>query len=762
MQQGDDYEEHGRGPRGYLTERAQEPVVIRRGADLAPAAWWHEQAPVEGGAEIDLLSYWRILLKHRLVVIGTVIAALAVGIGATLLMTPIYSASTTLQIDREAAKIVDVEGVTPAEVMTGEEFFQTQYGLLRSVSLAEKVVDTMGLARDGAFIEAMGAEPAKAAGPTASAERREQAVRLVVGNLKVQPVRGSRLVGVAFESPNAQLSARVANGVASAFIESSLERRYESASYARRFLEDRIQQVKSRLEESERQLVSYATSQGIVNVAVQSAGAPGGAEQTASQSLAAADLVAMNTALITAKSERIRAEQRWRQAQGADVNSLPEVLQSPTIQALRQRQATLRADYQDKLSIYKPDFPAMLQLKAQIDELDRQVGAEVQNIRRSIQNVYEVAAKQEASLASQVGGLKSGVMDLRSRSIDYNILQREVDTNRTLYDGLLQRYKEVGIAGGVGTNNVSIVDVAAPPAAPSKPKPLLNIAIAAMAGMVLGALIAFALELLDESIQTPEDVEAKLGLPLLGAIPILPRNITMGEALADPRSAVSEAYYSVRTALQFSTAAGAPEVLLVTSARPSEGKSTSAKAIATNFARLGMKVLLIDCDMRNPSLHRMMGGENSAGLSNVLAGISPLADVVQLSELPTLFFLPCGPLPPNPAELLAGPRLRKLLVEARELYDAVVLDGPPVLGLADAPILAHAASGALLVVEAAGTRRGQAIASLKRLNQASPGKVVGALLTKFNAKQAAYGYGYGYSYAYQYDYGANPQLEKQR
>ncbi|MGE5501455.1 MAG: CpsD/CapB family tyrosine-protein kinase, partial [Ignavibacteriales bacterium] len=222
--------------------------------------------------------------------------------------------------------------------------------------------------------------------------------------------------------------------------------------------------------------------------------------------------------------------------------------------------------------------------------------------------------------------------------------------------------------------------------------------------------------------------------------------------------AISEAYHSVRTALQFSTPAGTPDVLLITSTRPAEGKSTTSRSVASDFARLGMRVLLIDADLRNPSLHRLVGAENSAGLSNLLAGIGDLQTVVQTTSLPGLSFMACGPLPPSPAELLAGPRLRSLLAQARDQFDLVVLDGPPVMGLADAPILANVATGVLLVIEAAGTRRGQATSALRRLNQGGPGKVVGAILTKFNAKQASYGY--GYSYAYDYNYGAQPQLER--
>ncbi|HEX5775988.1 MAG TPA: GumC family protein, partial [Caulobacteraceae bacterium] len=339
-----------------MTAAGPGPIIVQRGRDIAPAEWWVE-TPLEAEdvSRFNLLEYWRIIVKHRIWAVSIFVASLAIGVMANLLMTPIYTASTTIQIDREAAKVVDVEGMNADEGGSIDEFLQTQYGLLKSDSLAARVVDDLGLARDGTFIKTMGGTPRAGSTPEDVNIRRKQAAGLVAKNRGVRPIRGSRLVGVSFDSPNPALSARVANGLATAFIETNLERRYDSASYARDFLESRLKQVKARLEDSERQLVAYAAKEQIINVAAPTEG--GGAEQTSSQSLTASDLVAMNNALAAAKTQRIQAEQRWRQAQSGDGSSIPEVLQSPTIQALRQNKATLQAQYQDKLSVYKPEFP---------------------------------------------------------------------------------------------------------------------------------------------------------------------------------------------------------------------------------------------------------------------------------------------------------------------------------------------------------------------------------------------------------------------
>ena len=449
------------------------------------------------------------------------------------------------------------------------------------------------------------------------------------------------------------------------------------------------------------------------------------------------------------------AEERWRSASTSDLMTLPEVLQNPSIQRLTEQRAIMDAEYRQKLSIFQADYPEMVRLRAQIEEADSQIRTLAGNIRSSIRSQYEIAANQERSLQAQVRGLEGDVLDLRDRSIQYNILQRELDTTRTLYEALLQRYKEVGVTGGVTANNISIVDSATPPKVPSKPNMLLNMLLAALLGLGLGVLAALILEALDETLATPDDVEAKLGVPVLGVVPLLGNGETPTAALADIRSGFSEAYYSLRTALQFSTPDGAPSSLLVTSARPAEGKSTTAYAVALNLARVGKRVLLVDGDLRNPSMHRIVGVENERGMSNLLSGSADLATVVQPTSQENLFFIPCGPLPPNPAELWGGDRLHQFLAEARGNFDHVVFDGPPVLGFADAPMLAAAVSGVLFALEARGTRRGQARGALRRI-QVGRAHLLGAVLTKFSARSTSYG---GYDYAYDYHYGTEPEAK---
>jgi len=733
------------GRRSPLVEARRSAPPAPLGQRL-PAPDWRldDRRETEAGAAGDVFQYCQILLKHRWLIAGALAACLTAGVAVTLLTPPTYTAEATLQIDRESAKVVSGADQTPTDnLASGEEFFQTQYGLLRSRSLANRVSGALALAKNDDFVVAMTGRA-----PRRAVKAESEVIDLLQDHLGVVPARGSRLVTIRFSSPDASLSAKIANAFAENFIAAGLDRQFESASYARDFLEHRLAEVKAKLEDSERGLVAYATDQQIIQIS--------GAQPTnpdATQSLAGANLEALNGALATATADRIRAEEHWRQAQKTSGAALQEALQNPTVQQISQQRAKLLADYQDKLSVYKPDYPDMRQLKAQIDETTKQLKLQTSGIRSSLEGQYHIALKNEESLATQVEALKGKVLDLRGRSIRYTILQREVDTNRTLYAGLLQRYKEVGVAGGLATNNVSIVDRAVAPPFPSRPKPASNLLLAALAGLVLGVGLAFAREVLDQAIRTPADIGPAAGLPLLGVTPSLKKGLLAREALADARSPLVESYHSLRSALQFSTTDGFPRTLLVTSAGPGGGKTTTAFAIGQSLARLGFRALVVDADLRKPSLHGLFGADTRVGLSNLLTGAASLQEAAQAAPQPNLFVVTSGPLPPNPAELLAGTRLKQFIAEAGLFVDMVIFDGPPIMGLADAPVLSAAVAGTLVVVEAGKTSRGQLKAAVDRLAM-SNAHVLGALLTRCAPAQGGYGYGYGNDFSY----GAAPDL----
>ena len=734
---------------------APHPVVLPAARSVLPVALDPRDSEQAGQDEINLRQYWQVVLKHK----WTVLSALAIVffsvLVATLLMTPIYRATTTLEIDRDAIKVVEVRGFAPVE-STSDDFYKTQYELLKSNALAERVARGLNLASDPAYLHQQHVSVLSKLlgllrhGSTAVsqpvASRDSTALGgFVSAHLTIEPIVDSRLVRINFDSPNPQLAARVANAVAENFMASNLERGFNSTAYAREYLESRLQQIKQKLEESETQLVAVAQKEKIFS-------------SSDGTSLAAQNLALLNTQLSAVQDQRIRAQARSAQASAATGTALPaDMLSNSIIGTLRQNRATLMAQYQEKLSTYKPSWPAMLQLKGQIDEIDKQIQTEVGNVKASVRSEYEATQAQEAMLQKQMDVLKTEVLDQQTRSIRYNVLKREVDTNRQLYDGLLQRYKEIGVAGGVTTNNMSVVDRAAVPGSPFKPDLRFNLLVATFFGLALGVLLALIFEYLDDTLKTSEDVEKLLGLPVLGIIPKL-SDLTPRQALENPRSAFAEAYRSVRTALQFSTASGVPRTLLVTSSVPNEGKSTTALTLAHNFAQLGKRVLLIDADLRNPSLHRTLGLDNDSGLSNCLAGAAKPQDVIKPQSEANLDVMTSGPLPPNPAELLSGPKMLALLTVAMSKYDQIIIDGPPTMGIADAPILSHIAKGTLLIVDAGRTRREVARGSVKRLRSAHA-HILGALLTKCDGRMGGYGYS-GYDYYYAYGEGT-PKLTQQ-
>lgn len=698
-----------------------------------------------------LQQYLRGAWRWRYVIIGLTVASVLLGLVVTLLMTPKYTARATVEIAREASKITDFQGVERETSTFDQEFYQTQYGLLRSRTLAERVATQLRLADDPKFFEMVGESSNRPAfrivngryGVTGRPERLRAASDALLKSVTIDPTRLSRLVAIAFTSPDADFAARVANTWADSFIRINLERKVQATSYGRNLLERQLQQQKERLDASQRQLVAYATAQQIINLPAQGSG--NNDNVTVERSIVADDLAALNGVLAQATAARIQAQARAEQ--GGRAGASTEALRNQAINTLRQRRAELAADYQRLMVQFEPGYPAAVAIQSQIDQLDRSIAREEGRVVGSVQAEFREAAQREQALQARVDQLKASYLEDRRRSIQYNIYQQEVDTNRALYDGLLQRYKEIGVAGGVGVNNVAIVDAADVPERPSSPRLLLNLAVAFLAGLGLGAVAAFALEQMDEAIADPAEVERRLGLPLLGSVPKVADGSTPREELLDRKSDLVDAYLAINTNLGFTTEHGVPRSFLVTSTRPAEGKSTTALALATMLARAGKRTILVDGDMRSPSVHHLGGVNHDMGLSNFLTG----DDNIEALTFPMgdlgFIAMSAGPIPPNAAELLTGNRLSILLDRLLERFDHVVIDSPPVMGLADAPLIASRVEGVVYAVESHGIRSSLVKTALGRLAAANA-RIFGGVLTKFETRKARYGYGYEYGYGY--------------
>jgi capsular exopolysaccharide synthesis family protein len=535
------------------------------------------------------------------------------------------------------------------------------------------------------------------------------------------------------------MAAAVANAITQNYINVNMERRFDANSYAKTFLEERIAQVKGRLEKAEKLMLEYARDNEIYNV-----GKEGGT--TASQ-----NVEDFNIALNAAQQERIKAESLYRQLITVHGGELPQVLESSIIKSLRENKVKLESEYQDKLNTFKPSYPAMQDLASRIEQVDAQLKKERQVVSNSIKATYEAAKAHEELIRERFSSSKKDMIDLQARGIEYSILKREADTNRELYDGLLQRLREVGIAGGVGTNNISIVDKAEIPKFPFKPNLGKNFLIAIIIGLLAGIGLAFLFEHLDDTFKRSIDVENELGLSVLGLIPAAPDLIAsggiVGVSVNNSRAAIVESYRSVRTALQFASEHGAPQLLAITSSEKGEAKTTSAVGVGIQFAQFGSKVLIIDCDLRNPSLHKAFGVDNHHGLTNVLAGGETPLNVTQKSSVANLYFMPSGPLPPNPSELLSSNKMKQLLELARSKFDYIIIDSPPILGLADVLVIANLVDAFVLQIHAGSTRRATVQAALKRL-LAVRVKPLGCMLTRVRHGTQGYGYNYDYYYSY--------------
>lgn len=693
-------------------------------------------------------QYLRIAHRWRWAISGTVAACVFLGIIVTLLMTPQYTASSTIEISREAAQLTEFEGVEGDTSVADQEFYETQYGLLRARSLAERVATDLQLVEDRDFFEMFGVSTDDPAFDASSGrypasgrqERLRVASEILLDQLSIDPVRFSRLVNIRFTSPSADFSTRVANTWAEHFIQANLDRKAQATVYGRKQLERQLAQYKQRLDDSQRQLVTYASAQEIINLPT-GAGADGSTQE---RSIVADNLAALNTELTQAIAGRIQAEARYRRSGGGGASV--EALSNQAINNLRQRRAELAAEYEQLMVRFEPGYPAARAIEMQIEELDEAIAREEARVINSLEAAYRAAAAREQALQQSVNALKADFLDLRRRSIQYNIFQQEVDTNQALYDALLQRFKEIGVAGGVGVNNIAIVDLANVPQEPSSPNLLLNLLISILAGAVLGGALALAREQMDEAFADPTEVERRLGLPLLGSVPKV-EGEKPTEALLDRKSDLFDAYLAVQTNLSFTTEHGLPRSFAVTSTRPAEGKTTTSFALATTIARAQRKVILVDGDMRSPSIHHLGGVSHERGLSNFLAGEDHISDLTFEMKEFGFTAMSAGPIPPNAAELLAGNRLSLLIGRLLETFDHVIIDAPPVMGLADAPLIGSRVEGVIYVVESHGIRSSMVKTALGRLASTQV-RVIGSVLTKFEARKSYYGYGYEYGYNY--------------
>jgi len=709
---------------------------------------------------IDLREYWNIIWARKGTVLIFVVMALIAATISTSMKPKVYKSALTMQIERFSNATLNAEGTGAGyDYWAYEDFYQTQFELIKSHSLAERVVKDLDITsfeqiygkprpsfytqlKNSIFSEGMSSSVAAENNNTSPDAINQQvevsSVQLASGlrgGLSVKPIENSRLVTLSFDSTSAEMATRIVNAYADSFMQMNLERCVADSTYAQSFLNEQIKQVRANLEDSESKLVEYANEKQIADL---------------DQRLSSLQqkLQALNNKLLDVEAGRIEAQAAFEEMNDNGSKGLSTVVDDQLIKTYKQTLVRLESEYARKLKVFKPAYPEMKQLKGQITGLQNKIDEEVVNSTNVLETTYSASAREETMLKKRIAEVNENILDLRKRTTDYQVLKRDVESNLILYDSLLQQAKEISVASGINANNISVVDYALVPAAPYKPNLQKNLTMALIFGLLGGIGLAFLFNKLDDTIKTGSDLEDATNLSLLGIVPEVDKNTVKGAislmTFEDPTSAISEAYRSFKTALSLSAAGGYPKILQITSSGVGEGKTTTAIGVALTFIQSGAKVLVIDCDLRNPSVHKDLGIPNEGGLTNYLAGEKTLSQICHKSKIhDNLFIVTAGPQSPNPAELLASQAMNDFLERAENKFDIVIIDGPPVLGLADALVLSDISYGTVLVVDSGETRKGVLSDSLRRLHGVQA-NILGTILTKYNQGHSEYKYLYNY------------------
>jgi len=689
-----------------------------------------------------LEQIWQTIKNNKLLIGSLLIASLLIGLIITLLMTPMYKATTRIEISRAKENVTSVEGVDTSDKVLDLQYYQTQYELLSSRSLAEQVIRKSNLTSNKRFLKAYDIE-------VLPDDPEKFIASILLANVSIKPIETSNLVDIEYTSADPVVSSGIANAWAREYIASNLNRRFGATSEGRKFLEGRLAQLRERLENAERDLINYAARRNLFTIDIPK---EGNSDTTASQTLVASDLQALNDALTNATTARLAAQSALRAA-GNPTNPAD----AAAIQPLRQKRAELAAERARLRATAGDEYPSVIALTDQVTQLDREISSAESRLGSDVKARYLQAAELENRLRLRVDELRKEFVQQRRDSVQYNILQREVDTNRALYNAILQRYREIGVAG-VGENNISVVDSAEVPDSPSSPNLPLNLLLSLLIGAASAGGIILLRERLDQSVREPAEVPELLGVPLLGSIPFVGGR-GIDRALSKKDSELYEAYVNLCTNLGFLSDQGVPKLIMVGSSRPAEGKSLSSVALANVLTERGKRVLLLDADMRNSGVFKYLEIQNNRkGLSNLLSGEKLSPDMIGKGTPFSFDILSAGRRPPNAAELLTGERFATLLQTLATSYDHVVIDGPPVLGLADAPLIAAAVDGVVMVIEANHGKIRLIAQALNRLEHGG-GKIFGAIVTKLDQRNTTYGYGSDYGYGYSYGDKEQPDEE---
>ena len=730
------------------------------GGSTASSSDWIDQSDLTGQSQVEVakrnlieMSHLRgFLFRQKNVFLAVTGLAILLSILLTLIVRPVYQAEATVRVDPEGNTIVEGQDLAPT-IATNQvyQYLETLGEVIESRRLASKVVEIAKLHENEAFLDgSLDGERTEGMKDAEWLDRKKEiAASLLQEDVSAVIPFESRIVTISYRGHEPELAAAIANAYAQAFVLNDTERRLEANTYALDYLNLEINDIRDRLKAAEQSANEYARENRIVSTQPDTR-SPFDFNGSSASTITADSLARINAGYTEARAKRLAFEQRWNAIRAAPPMEISEVQQSTAIQELQAERSRVAATLADLRERYDDDYPQVVELTARLAEIENQMVVTGNDIKAGLRNEFRIALQQERALERELRRVSSETLNEQDRRVQYELLDREAGALRLPLAALLQRYNDIAAAENVQPGSITLLDAAIVPERPVSPNLFSNLLIALILGVGLAGVLAVLREVLDDRLRSLEDVEDKFGVPLLGHTPFISA-ADLADETSKPYGALIESYSSIVSTLDYIMPFNG-QALQFTSSQSSEGKTTTARVVAERYAQLGRKTLLVDADLRRPSLAKEYGFERSEkGLVETVLGHCTLAEALLPIDQDNLDVLPMGKLPPNPVDLLSSEAFAQFVEHLRDGYSRIILDASPVRGIADAPLLSRHVDGTVFIVEANRVHYGQAKASLRRLRGVGA-RLTGVVLTKYRALEAGQPSGYEYSY---YEYSAS-------
>ncbi|MDZ7831053.1 MAG: polysaccharide biosynthesis tyrosine autokinase [Desulfobacterales bacterium] len=741
-------------------------IIEYSGNQNLPAAEYRDAIPDYDDEEINIRDYIDVVFRRKWLLLFVLLVVFTTSLISTLSQNKIYRASGTLQVSPTTQKVTKFDDVVE-ENLNSKAYISTQVALLKSDVVAARALENLDIAsylkqsekkKNGKIFQQVKSfiKSLLPFGTTNAAENPENKISKAIdekkyigffkNHLSVSTQKNSTMISISFGSTSREFSRNAVNVVMEEFVDWKMDQKLKSSRKAREYLMKQIEQAKINLENAEEQQNKFARQAGIVSM-------------DSRLNSVFKQLEDINNALSEAETALIQKKARYEQAMKGGRESLPKVLESELIGNLKSQYAELQSEYDHLEETFHAEYPDVKQIRSRMRSLEERIQNEIQVIIDSIENEYLAAQSRVEALKEKMEERKQEALALNQRATQYKIMEREVETNKAIYQSLLERAKEIESMAGVSPTNIQVVDKASLPIFPAKPDVKRNLLLAIVLGLIGGIGAAFVMEYFADTITNPDQITDRFQLPILGVIPLVKESNEYPVEktfINNPRSAMSEAFRTSKVSIQLSGSDANARCIAITSTAPGEGKTTIAANMAQTFAGAGEKVVLIDADLRKPRLNKVFQKASVAndgnGLSSFLAGVINNRFIAKTS-VDNLYLIPSGPIPPNPVELLASNRFSMLLKKLSERFDRIILDAPPHQGFADVLVLSRKVGGLILVSSIGETTR-DGLRHFKKGMQNVQGNILGCVVNKVNLDQR-YGYRSYYKYyrAYYYDYG---------